>query len=106
MPVAEARRWIARMGGESNTALMEAQGPQPVPHGWMHGRPVLVLGAGEDRLIPTDAVQRCAMWHNAKPRFLPGLGHLMMLEPGWEEVAAPLLAWLKGAFPATAEGQR
>jgi pimeloyl-ACP methyl ester carboxylesterase len=96
MPEEAARRLIARMGGESPTALWEAQAPQPVPHGWLHRRPVLVLGAGADRLIPGDAVERCALWHGAPaPDFLPGLGHLMMLEPGWPAVAERLLAWLK-----------
>jgi pimeloyl-ACP methyl ester carboxylesterase len=96
MPAAEAQQWLARMGGESSNALLEAQGPQPVPHGWVHGRPVLVLGAAEDRLISHDAVQRCAMWHSATPRFLPSMGHLMMLEPGWPDVAQLLLGWLRG----------
>jgi pimeloyl-ACP methyl ester carboxylesterase len=95
MPMDEAQQWLAQMGGESSAALMEAQGPQPVPHGWVHGRPVLVLGAGEDRLISPDAVQRCAMWHGATPEFLPGMGHLMMLEPGWPDVAQLLLGWLR-----------
>ncbi|WP_159999125.1 alpha/beta hydrolase [Roseomonas sp. 18066] len=96
MPIEDARRHIARMGGESPTALWEAQAPQPVPYGWLHGRPVLVLGAGEDRLIPADAVERCALWHGAaSPGFFPGLGHLMMLEPGWPAVAERVLAWLK-----------
>lgn len=93
MPAAEARRFLALMGGESRTALMEAQSPQPVPPGWMHHRPVLVLGGGEDRLIAPDAVQRCAMWHHAGATFLPGMGHLLMLEPGWPEVARRVLAW-------------
>lgn len=95
MPPERAQGFLRRMGGESRTALMEAQGPQPVPHGWLHGRPVLVLGAGEDRLIPPDAVSRCALWHGATASFVPGMGHLMMLEPGWPEVAARLLGWLQ-----------
>lgn len=95
MPLEAARGFLARMGGESRAALMEAQGPQPVPHGWLHGRPVLVLGAGEDRLIPPDAVSRCAMWHGTTAEFMPGMGHLMMLEPGWPTVAARMLDWLR-----------
>jgi pimeloyl-ACP methyl ester carboxylesterase len=95
MPLPQAKAFLARMGGESRAALMEAQGPQPVPHGWLHGRPVLVLGAGEDRLIPPDAVQRCAMWHGTGAGFMPGMGHLMMLEPGWPEVCRRLLDWLR-----------
>jgi pimeloyl-ACP methyl ester carboxylesterase len=95
MPLEEAKGFLRRMGGESRAALMEAQGPQPVPHSWLHGRPVLVLGAGQDRLIPPDAVSRCAMWHGTSAGFMPRMGHLMMLEPGWPQVAARLLDWLR-----------
>ncbi|MCG7363801.1 alpha/beta hydrolase [Roseomonas sp. ACRSG] len=95
MPLERAQGFLRRMGGESRAALMEAQGPQPVPHGWLHGRPMLVLGAGEDRLIPPDAVSRCALWHGTTASFMPGMGHLMMLEPGWPDVAARLLGWLR-----------
>ncbi|MBO1075145.1 alpha/beta hydrolase [Roseomonas marmotae] len=95
MPAGQAQRYLAQMGGESRAALLEAQGPQPVPHGWLHGRPVLVLGAGEDRLIPPDAVHRCALWHGTTAEFMPGMGHLMMLEPGWPRLAARLLDWLR-----------
>lgn len=96
MPLALARDYAARLGGESSTALLEAQLPQPVPYGWLHGRPVLVLGAGEDRLIPADAVRRCALWHGRNAEFLPGHGHLMMLEPDWPALADRLLGWLQG----------
>ncbi|MFB9969384.1 hypothetical protein ACFFMP_04700 [Pseudoroseomonas cervicalis] len=96
MPLALARDYAARLGGESSTALLEAQLPQPVPYGWLHGRPVLVLGAGEDQLIPADAVRRCALWHGRNAEFLPGHGHLMMLEPDWPALADRLLGWLQG----------
>lgn len=99
MPGAEARRFLARMGGESRAALLEAQWPQPVPMGWLHGRPMLVLGAAEDRLITPDAVHRCALWHGVAAEILPGHGHLLMLEPGWEKVADRIAAWA-AALPA------
>lgn len=95
MPQPRAHALVARMGGESRAALLEAQLPQPVPHGWLHGRRVLVLGAGEDRLIPADAVRRCALWHGTEAEFLPGMGHLMMLEPGWDALAARIEGWLR-----------
>ncbi|MDJ0391448.1 alpha/beta hydrolase [Roseomonas sp. E05] len=95
MPEALAQHFLRRMGGESRRVLLDAQMPQPVPHGWLHRRPVLVLGAAEDRLITADAVHRCALWHGAQAEFLPG-GHLLMLEPGWEEVVGRLLRWVKG----------
>ncbi|HWL79366.1 MAG TPA: alpha/beta hydrolase [Roseomonas sp.] len=94
MPEALAQRFLRRMGGESRRALLDAQMPQPVPYGWLHRRPVLVLGAAGDQLIAPDAVHRCALWHGARAEFLPG-GHLLMLEPGWEDVAKRLLRWVK-----------
>lgn len=95
MPQRQAHAMLARMGGESRAALLEAQLPQPVPHGWLHGRRMLVLGAGEDRLIPPDAVRRCALWHGTEAEFLPGMGHLMMLEPGWPALATRIENWLR-----------
>ncbi|MFZ6762358.1 alpha/beta fold hydrolase [Pseudoroseomonas sp. WGS1072] len=93
MPMPAARAALARMGGESSRALLEAQWPQPVPPGWLHRRPVLVLGAGQDRLIPPDAVRRCALWHGVPVEFLPGCGHVMMLEPGAEGLARRIAEW-------------
>ena len=91
-----ALRHAARLGHESATAMMEAQMPQPVTPGWVHGRPVMVLGAEHDRLIPRDAVERCAAWHGTQARFLPGAGHLLMLDAGWEEAADRIAAWMPG----------
>ncbi|MFC3125195.1 alpha/beta hydrolase [Pseudoroseomonas globiformis] len=95
MPAAAAQQFLARMGGESQAALLEAQFPQPVPMGWLHGRKLLVLGAAEDRLISPDAARRCALWHGAELEILPDRGHLLMLEPGWEAVADRVIAWVR-----------
>ncbi|MFC0389688.1 alpha/beta hydrolase [Muricoccus vinaceus] len=84
----------AKLRDESPAALMEAQMPQPVTPGWIHGRPVLVLGAEHDRLIPRDAMERCAGWHGVAARVLPGVGHLMMLDAGWELAADRIAAWV------------
>ncbi|MCX7683725.1 MAG: alpha/beta hydrolase [Acetobacteraceae bacterium] len=91
MPPESARRVLARLGGESRAALIEAQAPQPVPPGWAVGCPAFVLSGDADRLIPPDAAWRCALWHGTVPGFLPGAGHLLMLEPGWPALAARIL---------------
>jgi pimeloyl-ACP methyl ester carboxylesterase len=88
-----ALRHAARLGNESPAAMMEAQMPQPVTPGWVHGRPVMVLGAAHDRLIPRDAVERCAAWHGTSARFLGEAGHLLMLDVGWEDAADRIAAW-------------
>jgi pimeloyl-ACP methyl ester carboxylesterase len=94
MDQATALRDAARLGDESAEALMEAQMPQPVAPGWIHGRPVLVLGAEHDRLIPRAAVERCAAWHGVPAHFLPDAGHLLMLDAGWEDAADRIAAWV------------
>jgi len=91
-----AARLVARMGEEPAAAMLEAQMPQPVTPGWIHGRPVLVLGAEHDRLIPPDAVERCAAWHGTTAGFLPGAGHLLMLDDGWEAAADRVAGWAAG----------
>ena len=93
MDPAEALRLAGRLGQESPAAVMEAQMPQPVTPGWIHGRPVLVLGAAHDRLIPRDAVERCAAWHGVRAGFLPEAGHLLMLDAGWRDAADRISAW-------------
>lgn len=91
MPEAAARRVVARLGGESGAAILEAQAPQPVLPGWAAACPATVITGGADRLIPPDAAWRCALWHGTVPQVLPELGHLLMLEPGWETVVARIL---------------
>ncbi|WP_052401963.1 alpha/beta hydrolase [Muricoccus aerilatus] len=94
MDPAAAMAHAVRLRDESPAALMEAQMPQPVVPGWIHGRPVLVLGAEHDRLIPRDAMDRCAGWHGVAARVLPGTGHLLMLDEGWEAAADRVSSWV------------
>ncbi len=94
-----AARHVARMVPQPRAALLEAQLPQPVIPAWIHGRPVLVLGAAEDRLIPADAVARCAAWHGTLPTMLPEAGHLMMLDAGWPGTAVRVVEWLASLPP-------
>lgn len=56
--------------------------------------PVLVLGAGEDAIIPPVDVQRTAAHYGTRARLFRGLGHDLMLEPdaGWP--LAVMLEWL------------
>jgi hypothetical protein len=51
-----------------------------------------------DRLIPADAVVRTAAWHAAPFALHDGIGHLMMLDAGREELADRLIGWLEESF--------
>jgi pimeloyl-ACP methyl ester carboxylesterase len=57
--------------------------------------PMLVLGAAGDLICTPDDVRATAEHHNVEALILPGLAHLLMLEPEWVEVAKALDAWLQ-----------
>lgn len=56
--------------------------------------PMLVLGAEEDGLVTKAEVQATARAYHTQPEFFPGMGHNMMLEPGWAGVAQRIHDWL------------
>lgn len=56
--------------------------------------PMLVLGAGEDGMVTTAEVRATARAYRTEAEFFPGMGHNMMLEPGWPAVAERIHAWL------------
>lgn len=85
---------LARLGGESQTALLEAQSMQPIVPAWMTGKPMTILGATNDRMISADGVARCGAWHGVTPTLLPGCGHLLMLDEGWDVVAGRVVSWM------------
>ncbi|WP_456299911.1 hypothetical protein, partial [Falsiroseomonas oryzae] len=98
LPDSAAARHLLRMGGESRLALMEAQGPQPVPPAWGLAKPCIVFGARRDRLIPADAVVRTAAWHACRFALFDEVAHAMMLDAGREVVADRLLGWLEETY--------
>jgi pimeloyl-ACP methyl ester carboxylesterase len=93
MPAEAARRHLRRLGGESLAALWEAQMPQAIWPAWLMGKPLSVIAAAADELVPLDVVRRCAAWHGARCDVQDGAGHLMMLDAGWEKLADRVAGW-------------
>ena len=56
--------------------------------------PMFVLGAHGDRICRPEDVVATARHHGVTATLLPGLAHMLMLEPGWEAVADALAKWL------------
>jgi len=56
--------------------------------------PVFVIGAVDDRIANPDDVRATAAHHGVEAKILPGMGHMMMLEPEWKDAAAALAGWL------------
>jgi pimeloyl-ACP methyl ester carboxylesterase len=55
---------------------------------------MLVLGAEEDGLFNRDEVTATARSYCTDAYFFPAMGHDMMLEPGWSDVADRIQQWL------------
>ena len=58
--------------------------------------PVFVLGAEGDRIAIPDDVRATALHHGVHATVLPGMGHMLMLEPEWEDAAGAIAQWLGG----------
>lgn len=64
--------------------------------------PILVLGAEYDGFVSPAEVRATARAHRTEPEFFR-MGHNMMLEPGWADVAERIREWLQAqetALPA------
>jgi non-heme chloroperoxidase len=57
-------------------------------------RPLFVLGAEGDRICTPEDVRATARHHNVEATMLPGLAHMLMLEPAWRTVAGALEKWV------------
>ncbi|KQP43563.1 hypothetical protein ASF34_21705 [Methylobacterium sp. Leaf106] len=55
--------------------------------------PILVLGAEDDAIFTRRHVEAVARAHRTTAEFIPGMAHDMMLERGWEAVAARIVDW-------------
>jgi len=56
--------------------------------------PMLVLGAGCDGCFTTEEVHATARAYRTEAEIYPDMGHDMMLEPGWADVAERIHGWL------------
>lgn len=106
MPPEEARRYEPYLQLESRRVLLDIGGWIPFPPMPDRSIPVMVLGAEKDLLFPADQVRATARAFRTEPVFFPGMGHTMMLEPGWEDVARRIDGWAAGVLGTTTAGER
>jgi pimeloyl-ACP methyl ester carboxylesterase len=67
------------------------------------GVPVLVIAGDRDHFIPLSRSVRVAARYGAPLKVAPGRGHMLVLEPGYEELCDWIAEWVRSTFPA---GQR
>jgi pimeloyl-ACP methyl ester carboxylesterase len=88
------QRYYQLMQPESQRALWD-MALFDLPQRWrMQLPPLLVLGAELDTLIPARFAEATAAYFGAQAEIIPGMGHGMMLEAGWEKVAQRIADWL------------
>ena len=57
--------------------------------------PVYVAGGDEDRIISERLTRKTAKHYGTTATILPGHGHWLIGEPGWQRVADDVLAWMR-----------
>lgn len=85
-------RYAARLQEESARSGFDGLVKLPRPD--RVTAPVLVLGALDDGAVTPGEVHATARAYRTEPVFFDGMGHNMMLEPGWRAVAERIDDWL------------
>jgi pimeloyl-ACP methyl ester carboxylesterase len=91
-PAETVRQFWPRLQDESFLAFLDMLGlnlARPSPR-----LPMLVLGSTADRIFSADDVRRTARAWNADWQLFDGIGHDVMLETRWQEVADRIADWL------------
>jgi pimeloyl-ACP methyl ester carboxylesterase len=57
--------------------------------------PVLVIAGDQDLFIPLSRSRRVAQRYDATLRVAPGRGHMLIIEPGFEELCGWIRDWMK-----------
>ena len=67
---------------------------------------MLVLGGSLDYLIPPSEIRSTADACHAESKIVPGLGHDLMLDAGWERAADVVQEWLVRTLAPSSAGSQ
>lgn len=90
---AKVERYASQCGRESFRAFLEMMFYLPKPR--KVRTPMLVLGAANDAIVRPRDIEKTGRAYQAPVKIFPDMAHDMMLEDGWEDVAAYILQWLQ-----------
>lgn len=94
-PESDVVRYAALLGNESQRVALDVAMPNRLKPERV-STPLLVLGAALDACVTRAEVHDTARAYRTEPEIFRGMGHNMMLEPGWTDVAERIHAWLCG----------
>ena len=95
-PDADVVRYAARLEEEASGKFVLDMLGLDLPRPNLVTAPLLVLGAEDDFSFTPREVRATARAYHTEAEIFPSMGHNMMLEPGWADVAARIHAWLEG----------
>ncbi len=93
VPEEELRRLHARLQDDSFRALLDMVFLDLPDRRRVKRAPMLVLGAG-DFIVRAGQVAATARAYGVDPQVFPEMRHAMMLDVGWQTVAARIAEWL------------
>lgn len=107
LPAAEVEQHWQHLSNESYRAFLDMLGlAAPRPARADPALPKLVLGGERDLIFPPAIVERTAAAYGTQARIYPRMGHNLMQDIGWEQVAADLAEWLRSLGPCEEEPRR
>jgi pimeloyl-ACP methyl ester carboxylesterase len=95
LPEPLVRSYMRRFQAESDLVVLDLLFLDLPPSTPMLDLPVLVLGAEKDSFVTYGGLETTADTYRTKAEIFPGMRHAMMLDLGWESVAARIHAWLE-----------
>jgi pimeloyl-ACP methyl ester carboxylesterase len=92
-PDKQVNSYQSRLQDESYLAFLGMLALDLVRTKQVNRIPMLVLGAEDDTIISQRQIRRTAAVYGAEAEIFPDMGHDVMLEPGWQAVAARIDGW-------------
>jgi len=97
VPREKALDFLRRTQSESFRVVFDLSWPY-IPKN--QGTPLLVLGAEKDYFVPSYLVKATAKaYKTADAEIFPDMGHAMMGEAKWQDVADRIIRWIKNELP-------
>jgi pimeloyl-ACP methyl ester carboxylesterase len=95
VPEADIAEYSAALGNESYRAFLDMMLFSLPRKKRIRGRaPMLVLGGELDRVFPPVDVRATAAAYGVEPVLFAGMAHNLMLDVGWQDVAATVVDWV------------
>ncbi|WP_417828769.1 alpha/beta hydrolase [Thalassospira sp.] len=91
----EGMIYFGRLETESQRAISDMMGGNPIFLAKDDVPPMLVMGARDDEIIQSELTRHTARRYGADYALIDDIHHAMMLDKNWAKVAETILAWLE-----------